>query len=190
MFFVHSARKGPHPQEEFERLAAERFPQWQRMMAAADKLRTTNYAKHPDRLNNQPTRWCCVNPTCRVNGRRFEFSGSEPRCPKCRGWDYPFVRMLSLCHLLVPDAKGPIRGVMQRFHIACAPKREVLATPTNAETFSQRLTRQAKKRATKKSGQGNTNIDVVTCTHCKEWARRNNYQGSKPLPFDGTTAVS
>lgn len=87
------------------------------------------------RSEKQPRRWCCCNPTCWEEGQRFEFEGEKDQCPKCKASGYPFVLMLCLIHMLVPDDAGPIQSMGRRVRLACDPlrRREHLATKTNNE---------------------------------------------------------
>ena len=91
--------------------------------------------KHPDRTTKQPITWRCRNPECAVDGRQFEFQSDYDECPKCKSRP-PVTSMISLCHMLLPDPRGRIRGQHGRYRLACARKRDYLATTTNHESAS------------------------------------------------------
>lgn len=69
---------------------------------------------------------CSQNPV--ASWREFDFYGEKPKCPKC-GAEPPAVALLTPVHYLVPDAQGPIVGVLGRFHVACDPTRPYLNAP-------------------------------------------------------------
>ena len=97
----------------------------------------TGIAIPHDRTDQQPLRGYCLNPACLEDSadQRFEFDVEHDRfaCPKCGGQDAPMVGLLVIIHLLIRDAKGPIKGQMARFRVACNTKRAYLATLTNME---------------------------------------------------------
>jgi len=90
-----------------------------------------------DRTAQQQPMGYCLNPQCLEDSDagRFEFLVDHDRfcCPKCGGQDEPMVGLLVLTHLLLSDQRGPIRGQMGRWKIACETKRAYLATLTNLE---------------------------------------------------------
>jgi len=92
----------------------------------------------PDRTKKQPRRFMCVNPRCGDTGQsgtfeRFQFNADKDTCPKCKGSGYPYVVLMALVHLLIPDPQGRIMGGDGRYRMACDPSRHYLATTTNQE---------------------------------------------------------
>lgn len=88
---------------------------------------------HPDRTTKQPLTWFCINPQCADRGKRHEWEGSKPVCPKCSSEGPPCVQLRTLIHLLLPEPKGLIPGQYGRYRIACDATRDYLATNTNNE---------------------------------------------------------
>lgn len=90
-----------------------------------------------DRTTQQQPRGYCLNPECLEDSTdsRFEFNVDHDQfcCPKCGGRDSPMVGLLVLTHLLIRDQRGPIKGQMGRFKLACNQRRAYLATFTNLE---------------------------------------------------------
>lgn len=89
-----------------------------------------------DRTTKQMVRARCYNPECRdVSESPFEFDIEHDHfaCPKCGADKEPMVFMLTLTHLMIRDARGPIQGNHFRYRLACEPKRAHLATRTNNE---------------------------------------------------------
>ncbi len=90
-----------------------------------------------DRTIKQCPRGYCYNKECRNKPEddRFEFNIEHSRfaCPKCGADRPPVAGLLTICHFLVPDPKGPIPGDGGRFRFACDPTRSHLATETNNE---------------------------------------------------------
>lgn len=92
---------------------------------------------HPDQTTKQPVVWFCLNGQCQTTGPGFfEFESDYPICPKCGCQGEPTIQKRVLIHYLMPDPKGPIKGSMLRFKMACDPKRVDLATLTNGEAAS------------------------------------------------------
>ena len=120
-----------------------------------------------DRTENQPLDWICQNPDCREKptDKFFQFRSDQPRCPKCTLFGPPAVQLVALVHLLVPDPQGPILGQYRRYHLACDPKREHIATVTNKEA-------------------GSDNLGAVNCPGCQAAAKK--LRVKKPLgePID------
>lgn len=89
---------------------------------------------HLDRTPKQPVRFRCVNPACAVDGQSFEFTSDQDRCPRCTAVGPPYVVVLVLIHILIPDPKGKLVGQSQmRYRCACDPTRDYAATFTNKE---------------------------------------------------------
>lgn len=110
------------------------------------RSRDPNY--YPERTSKQPITWRCRNPDCREGDGWFEFEGDEPRCPKCTNNGHPYVVMLALIHLLVPDPAGKIRGRRTRYRMLCDAERSHIATFANNE-------------------QATDDPTMVTCAGCK-----------------------
>lgn len=94
-----------------------------------------------DRTIKQPAMGCCYNPACREKStdERFEFivEHSLFSCPKCGANQPPFVHLLVITHLLVPDQKGALIGAGGlRYKMACDETRAYLATVSNQEAAS------------------------------------------------------
>lgn len=108
-----------------------------------------------ERTTKQPIRWRCWNSQCCENGKWFEFTSDQPKCPRCGQQKHPFIAMLSLLHLLVPAPNGPIVSNGKRFKIACdtTNRREHIATLKNNE-----------------SGTGNP--EIVNCPGCRKEIER------------------
>ena len=91
------------------------------------------------RTEKQPLVGFCQNPTCLVDGERFEFNVNHfpVTCPKCGADRAPYVGVLALVHLLVQDPQGKVRGAGGvRYRVACEAGRAHLATPTNQEAMT------------------------------------------------------
>lgn len=89
---------------------------------------------HIDRTKKQPVRFRCVNPACAVQGEPFEFTSDQDRCPKCTAIGPPYVVVLVLIHILIPDPHGKLVGESQlRYRVACDSSRDATATFTNKE---------------------------------------------------------
>jgi len=59
---------------------------------------------------------------------------SVDRCPKCTAVGPPYVVVLVLIHILIPDPNGKLVGQSQtRYRVACDPNRDYSATFTNKE---------------------------------------------------------
>lgn len=110
-----------------------------------------------DRTIKQPSKAFCRNPACREDGKEFRFNveHADVSCPKCGADKNPFIGMLNMTHLLVPDAKGPVSGVGGvKYKIACDENRAYLATATNNESATD-------------------NPKVVNCEGCVAFAEKN-----------------
>ena len=63
--------------------------------------------------------------------------GADFACPKCGANQPPFVHLLVITHLLVPDPKGALIGAGGlRYKMACDETRAYLATVSNQEAAS------------------------------------------------------
>ena len=94
-----------------------------------------------DRTIKQQARGYCLNPECRENSNdeRFEFPVDHDHyaCPKCGNDKPPYVGLLVLTHLIIPDKQGRIVGEMNRqYRFACDERRAHLATATNLEAVT------------------------------------------------------
>lgn len=121
-------------QEQIRQRMYEMEQRRQAMFAQAMQTPRSNHHRHPDRTAQHPIRWRCVNPECQELGQQFEFESDRARCPKCGGEDRCVV-MLTLLHLVVRDDKGPIRGRLFNYRLACdkTRRRGAIATETNNE---------------------------------------------------------
>jgi hypothetical protein len=91
-----------------------------------------------DRTQKQPVHCFCRNPACREKPTDpwfiFQAENDTPACPKCKADKIPIVGMLTLTHILIPDASGKVEGAEgTRWRIGCDSARAYLATTTNNE---------------------------------------------------------
>ena len=88
---------------------------------------------YPTRTGRQPLRWRCKNPACIEDDKKFEFDGDYPTCPKCGASGFPYVVLLTLVHMLVPDPNGKISGQHGRLRMLCDDSRGFVTDGKNNE---------------------------------------------------------
>lgn len=71
---------------------------------------------------------CFACPAIHPNRQR-EFEAAQalhPVCPRCGASEQAIVRLVDV-HFVVADPKGPIKGRLGRYKVACEPGRQYLA---------------------------------------------------------------